>query len=208
MESIKAKGFSLVEMSVVLVIIGLILGSVVLFSGVQRSAEYTSIYSRYVQGWNDVYIEFFNRSGFVVGDGIPATGRVNGNTTSLCDTDMKTVFTNAGIELPTGRARGAEQLYVYTDSESSLQQLEVCFAHVTTWETSSGQQPANVMVIKGATVDLAMKIDSLIDVNSDAAWGDVRNLSNFDSTTSVAWPTLTDSGGDANIVTIYYRMPF
>lgn len=201
-------GFSLVELAVVLVVIGLILGAVSLTSGVQRSAEHSSLFARYILPWSDAYTEYFNRNGFVLGDSLPASGQVNRGAGNLCGATMKTTFTTAGLELPGGRGRGSEELYLYIDADGNQQQLSVCFDYVSDWFTASGAEPANIMRITGATLDLARKIDSMIDVNADSGWGDLRSSANYDSNVSVVWPALRDSDGDIQTVELYYRMPY
>lgn len=208
MKHSEQSGFSLVELAIVLVIIGLILGAISFSSSVQRSAEQASLYARFVVPWSDAYTEYFNRNGFVPGDSLPATGQVNAGSGQLCSTSMKTVFTAAGIELPGGRGRGAEELYLYADADGNQQQLAVCFDYVSDWYTASGNEPANIMRITGVTPDLARKLDALIDVNSDSAWGDLRSSDNYNATSTVAWPDLRDTGGAVQTVEIFYRMPY
>jgi len=61
-------GFTLVEMAVVLVIIGLILGAVSIGKDVQRNAEYTKIKQKFVDQWAVAYNTYTQRTGVVIGD--------------------------------------------------------------------------------------------------------------------------------------------
>ncbi|BCN94317.1 prepilin-type N-terminal cleavage/methylation domain-containing protein [Thiomicrorhabdus immobilis] len=61
-------GFTLVEMSIVLVIIGLILGAVSIGKDLQRDAEYSKIKQKFVDQWVQSYNAYYKRAGVVVGD--------------------------------------------------------------------------------------------------------------------------------------------
>ncbi len=61
-------GFTLVEMAVVLVIIGLILGAISVGKDVQRNAEYQKVINKFGNGWKKTYDEYYQRTGVVVGD--------------------------------------------------------------------------------------------------------------------------------------------
>jgi len=61
-------GFTLVEMAVVLVIIGLILGAVMIGKDVQRNAEYGKIKQKFVDQWVVAYNAYVQRTGVVPGD--------------------------------------------------------------------------------------------------------------------------------------------
>ncbi len=62
------QGFTLVEMAVVLVIIGLILGAVMIGKDVQRNAEYTKIKQKFVDQWVVAYNTYHSRVGAPLGD--------------------------------------------------------------------------------------------------------------------------------------------
>ena len=64
----RCQGFTLVEMAVVLVIIGLILGAVSIGKDVQRNAEYAKIKQKFVDQWAVAYNTFVQRTGSPVGD--------------------------------------------------------------------------------------------------------------------------------------------
>ncbi|KRG44938.1 secretion system protein [Stenotrophomonas pictorum JCM 9942] len=61
-------GFTLVEMAVVLVIIGVIIGAVMIGRDVQRNAEYTRIKQKFVDQWVVGYNSYHQRFGAPVGD--------------------------------------------------------------------------------------------------------------------------------------------
>ncbi|QDW67464.1 type II secretion system protein [Luteimonas granuli] len=61
-------GFTLVEMAVVLVIIGVILGAVMIGRDVQRNAEYNRIKQKFVDQWVVAYNSYHQRYGAPVGD--------------------------------------------------------------------------------------------------------------------------------------------
>lgn len=61
-------GFTLVEMAVVLVIIGLILGAVAIGKDVQRNAEYTKVKQKFIDQWVLAYNAHVQRTGVVPGD--------------------------------------------------------------------------------------------------------------------------------------------
>jgi prepilin-type N-terminal cleavage/methylation domain-containing protein len=64
----RCQGFTLVEMAVVLVIIGLILGAVSIGKDVQRNAEYTKVKQKFIDQWAVAYNTFVQRTGSPVGD--------------------------------------------------------------------------------------------------------------------------------------------
>ncbi len=64
----KQRGFTLVEMAIVLAIIGLILGAVMIGKDVQRNAEYAKIKQKFIDQWVVAYNTAYQRAGVPVGD--------------------------------------------------------------------------------------------------------------------------------------------
>jgi prepilin-type N-terminal cleavage/methylation domain-containing protein len=194
-------GFTLVEMAVVLVIIGIILGAVMIGRDAQRNAEYTRIRQNFVSQWAVAYNSYVQRYGVPPGDepraprlivngAKIAANQLSGNASSLtepnalcasegtvatigrtADTTLRNVMLQAGIQLPQGRGQGMEDRYVYLDTNGNPQQVQVCFQ----WnkpDTKSGA--GNVMVVAGVTPDLARSLSVAIDGNTDASSGSFR----------------------------------
>lgn len=64
----RQQGFTLVELAVVLAVIGLIIGAVAIGKDVQRNAEYTKIKNKFIDQWEQAYMQYYQRVGGVLGD--------------------------------------------------------------------------------------------------------------------------------------------
>ena len=62
------RGFTLIEMAIVLIIIGIIIGAVIKGKDLIRSAEQKKIYTKYLNAWQTVYANFYDRTGKRLGD--------------------------------------------------------------------------------------------------------------------------------------------
>ena len=78
------RGFTLVEMTIVLVIIGLIIGAVAIGKDVVRNAEYQKVGNKFIYEWKKTYDQYYQRTGVRLGDSqVAPTGMVNGNETQI-----------------------------------------------------------------------------------------------------------------------------
>ena len=189
-------GFTLLELSVVLVIIGIIIGAVTIGRDVQRNAAYQRVAGEFVQGWAIGYDTFASNNGIVIADN-PAdpTGMVYAATGKpLCLVNLRAAMQAAGLRMPAGRSEGQETQASYLDSNGLPQELAVCFENVG-WsipDVSPGNyvvRKRNVMTLTGLTPALAKLLDSHFDGRVDARFGKFREQGQAASvgTVSAAW---------------------
>lgn len=178
----RARGFTLMEMSVVLVIIAIIIGAVTVGRDVYRSAVAERISSEFVQGWILAYDRYVTQTGGVPGD-TTLTGIVGGATSAsaLCGKDLVDEMLKRGVTLPSGAAEGRQDAYIYQDRNGIPQRIEVCLMAVADWAepiSSSGYQGRvrNVMRLSNLTPELAQQLDQRLDGRIDARFGRLREV--------------------------------
>ena len=196
------KGFTLVEMAIVLAVIGLILGAIMIGKDVQRNAEYTKIKQKFVDQWVVGYNTYYARTGVPIGDsqtaprlmvnGAAYTPVLNvisgGDMTSatipqaICDKGAAPTVTTTKLDLRDLMLRQGIRL-----PPGRAENFEDRYVYLDTngnpqelqvcfqWNrpaTASGA--GNVMVITGLTPDLARTLDQMIDGKPDAQEGMFR----------------------------------
>ncbi|ABK43451.1 putative type II secretion system protein [Magnetococcus marinus MC-1] len=155
----KEAGFTLMEMAIVLVVIGLILGAVSVGKDLQRNAEYRKITNKFIGQWVQAYNQYYERTGVVPGDVITAPTGI----ASVADgATFAEIFTNTGIKVPRGRGTGNENEYLYYDAAGSPHTLIVSFVNSTT-PTSTGTLIGNLMQIEAVSPVLFSTLESSID---------------------------------------------
>jgi prepilin-type N-terminal cleavage/methylation domain-containing protein len=217
------RGFTIVEMSVVLVVIALIVGAASVGRDVYRSAQAERLTGDFVQAWLLAYDRFVAGTSSVPGDDFDnPTGLINGGTNRfLCDVALQNALLGAGVTLPDGRGEGLADRYVYQDSRGLPHEIRVCVGAVQWSEPSVSvgayaARPRNVMRFEGLTPSMATLIDAKIDGRVDARHGRFREAGVEAQTTpaGVPWSLQDDDnlmGGtspDAQTaeVTAYLRM--
>jgi len=185
-------GFSLLELSVALVVIAIIVGITIVGVDVYRNAMGVRLYSDYIQGWVGAFNTYVTRSGGVLpGDNQQnPTGMVMGRlNTPLCDQGgnslaLSTTMLQVGVTLPTGRGPNQAARYVYQDKSGVPHELNVCLV-TTSWTVPTQSNGGivyspvtkTVLRISGLTPDLASQLSSMIDGRIDAGLGSLREFS-------------------------------
>jgi len=221
-------------MSLVLIVIGLILGAVSIGKDMQRNAEYKKIKLTFIDEWVRSYNQFYDRIGVVVEDdpayptnavnysdatgaaltqlkNIPVGGfsfaqslmpALCGNDTAASN-DLHNAFTDAGIEIPSGRAENQEDKYLYLDSNGNPQQITICFQWLLPVLGGSG----NSMIITGLTADLAKMLDVAIDGRAEGTRGKFRYVTTPATGATADWPVNNSSDiASMDKLTAYFRM--
>lgn len=192
------KGFTLVEMAIVLIIIGIIIGAVVKGKDLVRGAEQKKVYTKFVNAWRLSYLNFYDRTGKVLGDfwnataATPAAGQDGRADTNLdgagavAAADWAALLTNGGSTAFYGlRDVGLEAAttntatsytYRYLDSAGGGHDLTVTFLFDATANY-------NYLEISLIPIELAMALDTMIDGEANGLTGDFIG----NATTGAAW---------------------
>ena len=167
-------GFSLVELSVVLLIIAIIVSITIEARGIIQSARGSNMFSNYIEGWVDSYNSFYLELNVQPGDD-PSNplGHVVGSDGSefACDVTGNPYLSNLmlaqGISLPRGRAANDATDYVYEDEHGIPHNLKICIATVP-WAVAGATVGTYVVVnrtvldIRGLTPALAQQFQTLV----------------------------------------------
>lgn len=209
------RGFSFVELTVALLVIGLMVGATAIGGDLARTASYNVFFSRFVVGWSEAYKSYKTATGGVPGHTAPGQ-IVNGDSgggTARCTSDLRADMVGAAISLPPGRGLNKETLALFQGPDGRQHQADICFLHVTDWTASPGGAvlAVNVMRIAGLSTDLAARLDVAIDTYADAANGDFRrgDTADYKAASAMSWPQAFSNEAlqTINTVTAFYRMP-
>ena len=183
------KGFTLVEMALVLIIIGIIIGAIVKGNDLIRSAEQKRIYTKFLGDWRLAYMNFYDRTGKVLGDtydgaapgqnGLADTSAgtadtpTNAGRADLNDGDATTPpaylgLSQVGLRAPTTNVPNTPYEYRYIDSQGNGHTMNIAFA-------ADATANYNYMMINNIPAELAMSIDTMIDGEADGNTGDFIN---------------------------------
>ncbi len=163
------RGFTLIEMAIVLIIIGIILGAVVKGKDLIRSGEQKKVYNKFINAWRTSYLSFYDRTGKILGDenldgqanSTSCDHLINGDTTA---TPPYYGLKSVGLTPPTTNA-GNDCTYRYSDSEGGQHDVTITFDYNTNDKT-------NILVINNIPNELGMAIDSIVDGEADGKNGD------------------------------------
>jgi len=187
------KGFTLIELAIVLIIIGIILGSVAKGRDLIRSATIKRTYANFVSRWQITYNTYFDLTGAILGDVADATngpaGRDGLASTATC-ANLVSQLQAVGMEVPTSVGGADVCTMNYRDSNSRNHVLGMSFRGTAA--------TGNYMLLSGASgmsSELGQAWDRLIDQVVDGTAGELRYVADITVPgTASAWPPLLTLG--------------
>ncbi len=176
MKRTKRNGFTIVELVIVLIVIGLIISGVMKGKNLIKSADQKKIYNTWVKEWQATADSYEDRTGAILGDskdnggtGASEDGRcdnINLSSTVTVQDKLKAI----GLEYPTGNVNGTnggqyiiKGKYVTNKATAYLYFL-----------ASSSDGYKNKLYITGVPTDYAIAWDKLSDGKIDARSGNFR----------------------------------
>ncbi len=190
------KGFTLVEIAIVLIIIGLILGATVKGGDLIQSAKQKKFYNSFVKQWELTVLNYYDRTGGVLGDGIAnggtaaaANGIFDNINTAAEWTTVESRLTAVGLEIPTSNTSNSYQFtFKGKQSGSRTVSLNLYYRNATAGGGGSGggNVASNALYITNMPTDLAIATDRVIDGVADGQNGTFRQY-----TDATDWPDIT-----------------
>jgi prepilin-type N-terminal cleavage/methylation domain-containing protein len=198
------KGFTLIEMAIVLVIIGIIIGAVVKGKDVMKSAEQKRLYTTYVRDWQMAYNNYYDRTGWILGDANNATNTPRDGRANLSSAvNMNAQLTNVGLNPPAVGPTNLTNVRTYTDAWGRQYTLTLQFFNNATF--------GNFVLITspaGIPYDLGMAWDRIVDGARAGNAGDLLYIPATGSPTLAAdWPADATVAPPATSA-LYLRMEF
>ncbi len=183
------KGFTLIEMAIVLIIIGVIIGAVVKGKDVIKSAEQKRLYTTFAREWQVAYNNYYDRTGWILGDDASngngtRDGRA-GNGGLASETNLVAQLTAIGLNPPADGPSGLSNVRTYTDAQGRQYTL--------TLQLDSDVNFGNFIRIdsaNGIPMDLGMAWDKIVDGTRDGDTGDLRYIPDMSASplADLNWP--------------------
>lgn len=187
------RGFTLIELVVVIVVIGFIIGGVLKGGDLINSSKQKKFYTTFIKEWTIAANQYQDRTGNVLADG--ATPVNNGGTAATNDgafdninlsttTTVQNRLKAIGLEVPTTNTNNSgsyrvDGKYVSSTVVATLSNVAV-----------NGSQK-NCINLTNVPTDVALALDTIADGASDAGLGTFRQTgagTTPATATSVAWP--------------------
>lgn len=183
------KGFTLIEMAIVLIIIGIIIGAVVKGKDVMKSAEQKRLYSTFVREWQTVYNNYYDRTGWILGDLNSADNVAGGTRDGYCswatETNLNSQLTRVGLNPPVTGPTGLTNVRTYTDSNGVQHRMTLLFGY-----SAFLGNYMRITSTNGFPIDLGLAWDRILDGTADGTIGDLQyDNDNSPAATQQSWPS-------------------
>ncbi|MDY6904788.1 MAG: prepilin-type N-terminal cleavage/methylation domain-containing protein [Thermodesulfobacteriota bacterium] len=197
------KGFTLIEIAIVLIIIGIIIGAVVKGKDVMKSAQQKQLYTKYLKAWELTYNNYYDRTGWILGDDASDNNATRdgqcGNGGVASEGNIQGQLDMVGIDPPAQGSTGSILQRTYTDSQGIRRTLQLAFDN----DTNLGNF-IRIYSTNGIPYDLGMAWDRVVDGTMDGTAGNLRYTANYTAASIVtaAWPD-ADAASVANSAILF-----
>jgi len=165
----KRSGFTLIELSIVLIIIGLIIGGVMKGRDLINSANQKKIYNTWVNQWKVTINEYEDRTGALLGDGTvnggPSTENgIFDNFYERTAGTVPTVLKTSGLDLPVSNIASTKGGQYKIQGKYVIGVSDLIFRNIANKQ--------NVLEFTNIPIDVAIAFDKMTDGTIDEASGD------------------------------------
>jgi len=221
----QSKGFTLIEMAIVLVIIGIILAGVMKGRDIVRGSQVKQFSQGFAQKWQTIASTYFDKVGQHLADGTD-----NGGSIAAVNGKMDGNFGNAAQDAAIHQACNDVGITPCTMIKSDLedQANSVCGNAYNIYERTvegeysgkarvavgffsidTGIAVRNAVIVRNVPIDVAIGLDTLIDGQADGENGSCINIGNTGYTVGQAnaTDTLTEGTEDTDVSSLIVPWP-
>jgi prepilin-type N-terminal cleavage/methylation domain-containing protein len=181
------KGFTLIEMAIVLIIIGIIIGAVVKGKDLVRGAEQKKLYSTYLNAWRVAFSSYYDRTGLVLGDTdtLDNSGVRDGHCSNPSELNLNSQLTRVGLETPPQGSTGSTTRRNYTDAQGKPATIRLSFRY--------DSEHGNFIRLDDLPNEIGIAWDKIIDGQPDGREGEFLYIPSVGSVaTTGEWPSAED----------------
>lgn len=186
------KGFTLIEIAVVLVIIGLIIGAAVKGKDLIQSGKQKKFYTNFIKSWELVVLNYYDRTGYALGD-----GEDNGGTTGQPINGVFDNISGANFDSANGVDARLKAIGLTVPSTNTDESGQMSFKGQTSgtvtvtiglyyYPSATDGRSNNILYLSNIPTDLAIALDTMIDGSLDPSAGTFRRY-----TDNLPWPDVT-----------------
>ncbi len=173
----KQRGFTLVELSIVLIIIGIILGAVIKGKDLIRSGEQKKLYNAWIKEWVVTYNNYYDRTGWILGDDASDDNATRDGIidNAVTQDNIRAQLAAVGLEGPSEGPTGNEFQRRYNASNGNQYPLELSFRSNMGYGNCivlMSDHNNNGAYTGGIPNDLGIALDRIIDGTTDGTDGD------------------------------------
>ena len=197
------RGFTLIEIAIVLIIIGIIIGAVVKGKDVMKSAQQKQLYTKYLKAWELTYNNYYDRTGWILGDDASDDNQTRdgqcGNAGVATESNIEAQLDMIGIDPPAEGSTGSILERAYTDSQGNRRTLQLAFDNDINLGNFIRVYSAN-----GIPFELGMAWDRVVDGTMDGDAGNLRYTADYNGApiATAAWPN-ADAASVANSAILF-----
>jgi len=187
------KGFTLIELSIVLIIIGLIIGAVLKGRDLINSAEYKKLYNTWIKEWQIAVYAYRDKTGALLADGTANGGTQNDDDGKFdgvrldTTTSVQTRLRAVGLDVPVSNISTSDGGSYRTRGKYVERSPYIYLSYLKS-ETEGVYR--NRLWIRGIPTDVAIALDTMIDGKANSSEGAFRRYKDdvVDTSGIGGWP--------------------